>query len=258
MNRTRIIYFVLAVCSVAMMTACTKSDSTTVTTTNTDTTMTDSARLSIFKKVYGATDVYRDGDYVVITTQCLPDHKSPYYQGTTWASTKYEAYNGTGTFNQNPNKIAQQNVTFRIPFKPAAATTHTATPMGPMGVALNGVTLFNQYAAGGSPLTSEIISFDQYGGHPQQQGMYHYHIEPYYITANKGKDALVGFLLDGFPVYGPMENGKTLTSVDLDVYHGHTGKTAEYPNGIYHYHTSADAPYINGDGFYGTAGTVSQ
>ncbi|MES2779781.1 MAG: YHYH protein, partial [Bacteroidota bacterium] len=132
------------------------------------------------------------------------------------------------------------------------------TPGGPIGVAINGIPLFNQYAAMGAPLTSEIISFDQYGGHPQQQGQYHYHIEPYYITAQKSKAVLLGFLLDGFPVYGPLEDGKTLTSADLDVYHGHVHATTEYPNGIYHYHFTADSPYLNGNGFFGTAGTVSQ
>jgi hypothetical protein len=130
--------------------------------------------------------------------------------------------------------------------------------MGPMGMSINGVPIFNQYAAGGMPLTGEINSFDQYNGHPQMQGQYHYHVEPLYITAAKGKDALIGFLLDGFPIYGPLENGSTLTNADLDIYHGHTTATADYPSGIYHYHITADAPYINGSGFYGTKGSVTQ
>jgi len=44
----------------------------------------------------------------------------------------------------------------------------------------------------------------------------------------------------------------------LDVYHGHTHVTVDYPSGIYHYHFSMAAPYLNGNGFYGTAGTVTQ
>jgi len=88
-------------------------------------------------------------------------------------------------------------------------------------------------------------------------GQYHYHVEPLYLTTSKGKGALLGFLLDGFPVYGPLENGKTLTDSDLDALHGHTSVTTDYPNGIYHYHITAAAPYINGDGFFGTAGTVT-
>lgn len=255
----------LAGCTLAVVivfAACKKDDTTAANSTSTNTTNTSTNNTSdipdVYKKIYNKTDMYKDGDYLVIKTTSLPDHKSPYYQGTQWATEKYEAYNGTSAFVQNPNKIAQSNLTFRIPLNPTVASNHAATPMGPIGVGINGVPLFNQYAAGGSPLSGEIISFDQYNGHPQQQGQYHYHIEPLYLTANKGKDALLGFLLDGFPVYGPQENGKTLTSSDLDTYHGHTGVTADYPNGIYHYHFTADAPYLNGSGFYGTAGTVTQ
>ena len=214
---------------------------------------------AVYKKIYNAKEIYIQSGYVVIKTSTLPDHKSPYYRGTKWATAQYEAYNGTNPlFNQNPNIIAESTFTFKIPLNPVVATTHSSTPMGPMGVAINGVPIFNQYAAGGSPLTGEINSFDQYYGHPQQQGMYHYHAEPYYLTAQKGKEALMGFLLDGFPVYGPNEGGKAITNADLDVYHGHTAVTADYPAGIYHYHTTAADPYINGNQFYGTPGTISQ
>ena len=213
----------------------------------------------VYKKIYGATDMYVDGNFIVIKTNSLPDHKSPYYQGTAWAATKYEAYNGSNpSFVLNPNRIAQANLTFRIPMSPSAAAAHAATPLGPIGVSLNGVPFFNQYAAMGAPLTNEINSFDQYFGHPQQQGMYHYHAEPYYLTSTKGSSALMGFLLDGFPVYGPMENGAPVTNANLDAYHGHTSVTADYPGGIYHYHITTADPYINGSGFYGTAGTVTQ
>jgi len=213
----------------------------------------------IYKKIYGATDIYIEGDYVVIKTKNLPDHKSPYYSGTKWASTMYEAYNGTNPlWSQNPNTIAENDATYKIPLHPAVASSHASTPLGSMGVAVNGVAIFNQYAAMRAPLTNEVNGFDQYGGHPQQSGVYHYHAEPYYLTTKKGKDALMGFLLDGFPVYGPTEGGKTITNTDLDVYHGHTTVTADYPAGIYHYHITSADPYINGNGYYGTPGTVSQ
>ena len=206
---------------------------------------------------YGAKNVTAniDGNYLVVNTTTVPDHKSPYFAST---NAQYEAYNGKSTFAKAPNTIAVGNITFKIPIIPTKATTTQATPMGPIGVALNGVPFFNQYAAGGSPLTNEILGFDQYGGHPQQQGQYHYHVEPLYLTAQKGKGILLGFLTDGFPVYGPLENGKTVVTKDLDAYHGHTTITTEYPNGIYHYHITSDDPYINGSGYYGTPGTVSK
>jgi YHYH protein len=205
---------------------------------------------------YGASNVTAkiDEDYLVVTTTTVPDHKSPYFANT---DSRYEA-NTDATFRKAPNSIVDGNVTFKIPIKPFKATSSQATNLGAIGVALNGVPFFNQYAANNAPLTNEILGFDQYNGHPQQQGQYHYHVEPKYITAKKGKAGLLGFLLDGFPVYGSESNGKTLSTKDLDAFHGRTSVTTEYPNGVYQYVITADDPYINGSGYYGTPGTVTR
>lgn len=196
-----------------------------------------------------------NGNTVTFTTKDLPDHTSPYWPTN---NPLYEAYNGTNSnFRQNPNSIGEQNITFTIPLHPSEATNKSATSMGPIGLARNGVVFFNQYAAGGAALTNEIDSFDQWLGHPAGT-TYHYHIEPTYLTTNFGKDAFVGLLADGFPVYGPLENGNTLSSDDLDDYHGHTHATTDFPQGIYHYHITADAPYLNGNGYFGVPGTISR
>ncbi len=216
---------------------------------------------SVYLKIYGATSIISDGTWIYIKTKNLPDHKSAYYPTT---NPLYEAYSGLtfggNTFVKNPNSIIEQSGTIKIPLNPALNTAHAATPLGPIGIALNGVVFFNQYAGPNQPLTGEIATFDKYYGHPQPQGMYHYHVEPLYLTTVKStKSGLMGFLLDGFPVYGPKEeNGSMVTSSLLDVYHGHTHATVDYPNGIYHYHFTDDAPYLNGNGFYGTPGTISQ
>lgn len=250
MKNILVLYLVCAISTSALTCACKKSGSSATNTTST-------VVPDVYKKIYGASDMYVSGEYIIIKSTSLPDHKSPYYQGTQW-SDKYEAYNGTNAnFMLNPNRIAQSALTFKIPMNPAVAAIHSATPMGAIGISINGVPFFNQYAAGGAPLTGEINSFDQYYGHPQQQGQYHYHAEPYFLTTTKGKDALLGFLLDGFPVYGPIENGQLIGNAQLDTYHGHTTATADYPNGIYHYHITSTDPYLNGNGFYGTPGTVS-
>lgn len=213
----------------------------------------------VYQKIYGATDMYVEGDYLIIKTNGRPDHKSPYYDNTQWESSLYEEYNGDNPdFELNPNRISAFSYTFKIPLNPTAAANPSATPLGAIGVSLNGVPFYNQYAAQQAPLTNEINSFDQYNGHPQQAGAYHYHIEPLYLTSQKGQDALLGFLLDGFPVYGPMENGVLISNEALDAYHGHNHATADYPDGIYHYHITDADPYLNGSGFYGTPGTVSQ
>lgn len=249
------LFLIVPFVAILLFLACSNSDSTSSTTTppnnNTNTVP------AVYSKIYGATSITSDGTYITIKTNGQPDHKSVYYPTT---NAKYESFSGTTfggtTFRKNPNSIGLNwAFTFKIPLNPAVAMTHASTPMGPIGVSINGVPLFNQYAAGGNPLTNEVTSFDQYWGHPTGNSTYHYHVEPLYLTQTKGKEALVGFLLDGFPVYGPEENGAAVTG--LDVYHGHTGVTADYPNGIYHYHVTNTDPYINGNGFYGTAGTVS-
>ncbi|WP_044201898.1 YHYH protein [Flammeovirga sp. OC4] len=215
-----------------------------------------SVDLSVYKKIYGASDIYVEGDFVVIEVDGLPDHGSPYYQDTEWSS-RYEAYN-SNDFHLNPNRISSFDRVVKLPLNPQEATNHQPTSLGTMGIAVNGVSFYNQYAGpNNQPLTDEIFSFDQYNGHPQRSGEYHYHLEPVYLTSQDtiGSEGLLGFLLDGFPVYGPRENGVAVTNDDLDDYHGHSHATEDYPDGTYHYHITAEDPYINGNGYYGTPGT---
>ena len=107
-------------------------------------------------------------------------------------------------------------------------------------------------------ILDELNTFDQYDGHPAPGDDYHYHIEPSWLTENLGDDAFLGLLLDGFPVYGPVENGSRLSNDDLDDYHGHIHNTTDFPEGIYHYHITDELPWINGDGFYGQPGTITR
>jgi YHYH protein len=256
MKKTTTFCFLFTVFSFVFITACNKSDDPLTPGTGNNTVP------AVYAKIYGATSITSDGTYITIKTNGTPDHKSAYYPTT---NSLYEAYSGTtfggNNFVKNPNTIATQSFTFKIPLNPAVASNHAATPLGAIGVALNGVALYNQYAGPNNQvLTSEIASFDKYYGHPTATSQYHYHVEPLYLTTVKStKSGLMGFLLDGFPVYGPQEeNGSSITSSQLDVYHGHTHATIDFPNGIYHYHFTADAPYLNGNGYYGTPGTVSQ
>jgi hypothetical protein len=236
------------------MTACGGSGASSATDTTPTATVSDAVP-DLYKAFGNGVTVKVDGSFVVITTTAIPDHKSPYFG---IGNAQYEAYNGTNkAFVLNPNSIRSQQITFRIPITPTRLSTPSPTPLGPIGVATNGVPIFNQYAANNQPLTGEVNSFDQYNGHPQQTGQYHYHVEPTWLT-RASREVLIGVLLDGYPVYGPMENGQLVSTSSLDAAHGHTGATKEFPQGIYHYHTTSDAPYINGSGFAGTPGTVSQ
>lgn len=200
---------------------------------------------AIYSKFDKAVTVSLDGDMVKLTTKDQPNHKSPYW-GTT--SALYEAPHAG--MQQNPNSIVAQNYVLRVPANPAVATSVSPTHLDAIGIATNGVVLFNQYAAGNQPLTNEIFSFDRFNGHPAQRGQYHYHMEPKALTDNDA--ALVGVMLDGFPIYGKKDaDGSTPT---LDEANGHVGVTADYPAGIYHYHVTDAVPYLCG-GFKGSQGT---
>lgn len=203
-----------------------------------------------------AVTVTYDEDWVTITTKDLPDHKSMYYGAN---DPLYEAYREPNNpdFKKNPGSIGEQNIVFKLPRYPEEATNKESPGLGPMGVAINSVVFFNQGAAPGDDIFEEVNTFDQYEGHPAGD-QYHYHIEPVWLTELKGSDAFMGFLLDGFPVYGTVENGEEITNDDLDDYHGHFGVTADFPNGIYHYHITEEYPWINGDGYYGVVGSKTQ
>ncbi|WP_394748906.1 YHYH protein [Spongiimicrobium salis] len=211
---------------------------------------------SILSKFSGTGLSYEvNGNTVTFITQDLPDHTSPYWEAD---HPLYEPYNGTNlNWRQNPGNIGVQNIVFTISLNPQEATNKTPTGLGPIGIARNGVVFFNQYAAGNAPLSNEIDSFDQWLGHPANT-TYHYHVEPTWLTNEFGSDAFLGLLVDGFPVYGPMENGNLITNADLDEYHGHVHDTQDFPNGIYHYHITSEDPYLNGNGYFGTAGNITR
>lgn len=266
----------IILCLLFCIAACSSSDDSTPSQDPTDeegndgdldipiTTPTDVSITSILNKFEGtglSYEIDTDNNQVIFTTKDLPNHTSPY-----WPSDNdlFDTYNGSNSnYEQNPNIIGEQNIVFTIPLNPLAAINNEATGLGPIGIARNGVIFFNQYAGvdeDGNPiaLTSEIDSFDQWLGHPSGMDMYHYHIEPVYLTTTFGEDAFLGLLSDGFPVYGPIENGVEITNADLDDFHGHNSVTTDFPEGIYHYHITAEDPYMNGNGYYGTPGSITR
>jgi hypothetical protein len=97
-------------------------------------------------------------------------------------------------------------------------------------------------------------SQDHCEGHPNVAG-YHYHsVSPCIADEGAGHSDLVGFALDGYPIYGHRgEGGQALTNDDLDECHGHTheveldGELVE----TYHYHATWEFPYVVGC-FHGT------
>lgn len=198
------------------------------------------------------------GGNLILKSDGRPNHKTPYW-GV--GNALYEPFPAGHATNPN-GSIGVQNYTMTIPAKPSAASTHEATGLGPIGMALNGVAIFNNTEMGGVALDAgTITSFDAAGAHPAQSANYHYHVTGNYTTLDDAN--LVGFLRDGFPIYGRKDKDGTYPS-NLDAYNGHTAATTEFPTGIYHYHTRNEN-YLNtgyyilkSGSYYGTKGTFTE
>lgn len=158
----------------------------------------------------------------------------------------------------NPNSIQVQNFRFRFPLKPEMSERITRLPMGPIGMALNGVVFFNPFEQGGMNAVAGYseVWLDSCCGHPQQTGVYHYHKYPVCVKSpfkddGKQHSPIIGFAFDGFPVYGPWESAKQMAKdltgdAALDVCNGHQDQERGY-----HYHaTPGRFPYVLG-GYHG-------
>jgi hypothetical protein len=190
-----------------------------------------------------------DSTSMIIHTHGLPNHP-------------------TGKFPQegfgNPNFIQEQDEAFYIPLNPKVNPNHVATardnsnhalPMGPIGVAVNGVVFFNPFDANSQDATDLM---DRCCGHPSPDNLYHYHKYPICINspwADTGDkhSALIGWAFDGFPIYGPYASPGIMAK---DV-------TGPYALNEFNIHTDADRgwhyqvtpgkfPYIIG-GYWGYA-----
>ena len=236
--------------------SCSKNTNNTGTTT-TPATGVDITSVVQSKFLTGYVTVTISGTNLVLRSDGRPDHKSPYW-GVGHA--KYEPF--PAGHSSNPGgTIGVQNYTMTIPAIPVVATTHEATSLGPIGMSLSGVAIFNNQEMGGVSIDAGIISsFDAAGAHPAQNANYHYHVTGKYTTLDDAN--LVGFLRDGFPLYGRRDKDNTYPT-GLDIYNGHFAATTEFPTGVYHYHTE-NVNYLNSGyyilksgSYYGTKGTFS-
>ena len=153
-------------------------------------------------------------------------------------------------YDRNPNSIKATTLNASIPRTPRRAASPSCVPMGPIGVMLTGSVFFNALDAGGRDAAAHELQ-DRCGGHPQQQGEYHYHaLSPCLYTGKRTVHSrLVGYALDGFGVYGPRgQGGRTLSNADLDACHGHTHTISWHGRRVrmYHYHATAEYPYTVG------------
>lgn len=244
-------------------------DSATVTTGDGDTTGvgagTEGELHTAFLSFTGNVTVALDGNDVVIEATGKPDHTSAYWNPDN-SSGLYVAPDPsiTTVAQMSPGFIEQYTnlFTLRVPTAPSTATTSSATGLGPVGIAVSGVPIFNDEEGPNIALDIGVISgFDRNGGHTGPQ-TYHYHLEPKAITDND--EALVGVMADGFFLYGRQcYETPGLAPTDLDASGGHVGQT-QHSDGEdeYHYHIQDElyltAYYLLFPGDYqGTPSTIS-
>lgn len=184
-------------------------------------------------------------DQMVVHSLDIPNHPTGVFPG----------YLG------NRSYIQEQNVVAYLPLNPrrnpnAKAMTdrdaNGALPMGPTGIAVNGVVFYNPFDA---QMNEAVNIMDRCCGHPDPANRYHYHKYPVCSRSpfeDKGEthSPLIGWAYDGFPVYGPYEghgemamNSQTNPLNDFNIHYDEARG--------WHYHvTPGKFPYIIG-GYWG-------
>jgi YHYH protein len=184
------------------------------------------------------------GDRRVLTGNALP-------VGQTTSSFPIARSDPAFAIDPNPNPILAQTLTFALPLQPTPAADAGCVPMGVIGVAVNGVPIFNALDAAGRDAVAHEVQ-DRCHGHPQGAGIYHHHNLSRCAQSTDGATShspLVGYIADGFALYGKRgEGGALLTNADLDECHGHshtiTVNGAQFAQ--YHYHATTEYPYTIG------------
>lgn len=182
--------------------------------------------------------ISEDGSHRVITSNNLPNNHNT---GTFPIQNGDPAYQ----YDRNPNAIKTQTVSVTVPAAPTVASAPTCV-RGEVGVALNGVPIFDGFDAEGRDAVAHEIQ-DSCDGHPQEFGQYHYHSGSPCFKLGNGE--LFGYAFDGFGIYYETDaQGNELTNADLDECHGRTsevlwdGKKVQ----MYHYVVTDEFPYTVG------------
>jgi hypothetical protein len=150
--------------------------------------------------------------------------------------------------DRNPNSIRAQQIMLTLPRDPVQAAQPACVPMGMIGVALNGVAIFNALDAAGRDAVAHEVQ-DACGGHPQMRGEYHYHGPSVCLPDESGNEVLIGYALDGFGIYSMYDaQGRELTDADLDACHGRVSTVAwdGRPVSMFHYVLTREYPYTIG------------
>lgn len=206
-------------------------------------------------------DIYIDGNQVVIESNGLPNHTSPYWSNTTERSaidpmgntltTPAASENHplfveptvTSYENMAPGNIDDFNgsYTLRIPLSPDLAASSSSTGLGAIGMAISGSMIYNDEEGPNVPLDNAVGSLDYTAAHTGPQS-YHYHLET--KAWSDDDENLIGIISDGFFLYGRKCNSTGDYPTDLDASGGHTSTTQHTDTEEYHYHIQNET-YLN-------------
>lgn len=137
-------------------------------------------------------DAYCDGDSLVVESNGIPNYEF---------------------VPMTPNGLAAQDYVWEVPREPVYADTPADIPLlGVAGFAVNGLPIYGPNEAGfpdpyGDPVYNSIV--DDCLGHTAQRGDYHYHalvvacVLDAYDAPPGEASPVIGYALDGFPIYGP-------------------------------------------------------
>lgn len=137
---------------------------------------------------------------------------------------------------------------WKIPLAPALAASPVSAVDGPIGVAVNGVPLFNPCKQGGCQNgdTKVLGELDVCNGHAGRADDYHYHAAPVCLMATKPASYWdthpLGWALDGFAIFG-YRDADGSPAVRDSVCGGNTKAVPNAPAG-YAYHVTDASPYV--------------
>ena len=179
------------------------------------------------------------GTDIVIESNGLPTHQMMVgIANGGWNGQWPEAQNYTGSN------------AFMIPKTLVLASNPALTVMNTAGVTANGIPFFFPHSPGRAGDSNCVYTsdsgecfrdpvadgeMDECGGHTGRGNDYHYHATPTYLIDELEDGAIVGYMLDGVPIYANTIEGST-------EYEGCGGYVS--PAGLIHYAFSDDFPYV--------------
>lgn len=178
---------------------------------------------------------------------------------------------------KTPNPLRSQSFTWRVPLAPRVAPTTSSivNVLGTLGFTTTGLPIYGPTEgpmpateAFGDPVFNKIL--DACGGHTGPMAEYHHHALITVTACNLRSSGVIGYALDGIPIYGglgcldkkcskkaTMKSGYVRTgNPKTNSWAAYTYKKAKgvldecngrfQPDGTYGYHATAGFPYVIG------------